>query len=62
MATAFESVFTPTIIELKNLSPAPRKQDEAWSDWIFATVRADLSPIPEVQRFAILYRVRPVER
>ena len=49
-------------IELKNLSPAPQKQDEAWSDWIFATARADLSPIPEVERFAIRYRVRPVER
>ena len=42
-------------IELKNLSPAPRKQDEAWSDWIFATARADLSPIPQVGRFAIRY-------
>ena len=49
-------------IELKNLSPAPRKQDEAWSDWIFASARADLSPVPEVERFAIRYRVRPVER
>ena len=49
-------------IELKNLSPAPRKQDEAWSDWIFATAHADLSPIAEVERFAIRYRVRPVER
>ena len=49
-------------IELKNLSPAPRKQDEAWSDWIFATARADLSPIPELERFAIRYRFRPVER
>jgi hypothetical protein len=49
-------------IELNNLPPAPGKQDEAWSDWIFATARADLSPIPEVERFAIRYRVRPVER
>ena len=49
-------------IEPKNLSPAPRKQDEAWSDWIFATARADLSPIPELERFAIRYRFRPVER
>src|SRR5215831_8660436 len=48
-------------IELKNLSPAPRKQDETWSDWIFATEQADRSPIPEVERFAIRYRVRPVE-
>jgi hypothetical protein len=49
-------------IELKNLPAAPRKQDEAWCDWIFATARADLSAIPEVERFAIRYRVRPVER
>jgi hypothetical protein len=49
-------------IELKNLSPAPRKQDEAWSDWIFATARADLSSIPEGERFAIRYRIQPVER
>ena len=44
-------------IDLKNLSPAPRKQDETWSDWIFASTRADLSPVPEVERFAIRYRV-----
>ena len=25
-------------VELKNLPPAPRKADEAWSDWIFANV------------------------
>jgi MFS family permease len=49
-------------IDLKNLSPAPRKQDETWSDWIFASARADLSPVPEVELFAIRYRVRPVER
>ena len=30
-------------VELKNLPPAPRKQDETWSDWIFATERADLT-------------------
>jgi hypothetical protein len=49
-------------IELKNLSPTPRKQDEVWSDWIFATAQADQSPIPGVERFAIRYRVRPVKR
>lgn len=49
-------------VELKNLPPAPRKEDVAWSDWIFASARADLSPVPEVERFAIRYRVRPVER
>lgn len=49
-------------VELKNLPPAPRRQDEAWSDWIFATERADLTPIPDSERFAIRYRVHPIER
>jgi hypothetical protein len=49
-------------VELKNLPPAPRKEDEAWSDWIFATERADLTPIPDSERFAIRYRVHPIER
>jgi len=49
-------------VELKNLPPAPRKQDQAWSDWIFATERADLTPIPDSERFAIRYRVHPIER
>src|SRR6266481_2514059 len=44
-------------IELK-IPPAPRKQDETWSEWIFATQRADLSPVPEPERFAARYRVR----
>ena len=48
--------------ELKNLPPAPRKQDEAWSDWIFATERADLTPVSDPERFAIRYRVHPIER
>jgi hypothetical protein len=49
-------------VELKNLPPAPRKEDEAWSDWIFAIERADLTPVPDSERFAIRYRVRPIER
>jgi hypothetical protein len=49
-------------VELKNLPPAPREQDKAWSDWIFATELADLTPIPDSQRFAIRYRVHPIER
>jgi len=49
-------------VELKNLPPAPRKEDEVWSDWIFATERADLTPIPDSERFAIRYRVHPIER
>jgi len=46
-------------IELK-IPPTPRKEDETWSDWIFATQRADLSPVPEPERMALRYRVRPV--
>jgi hypothetical protein len=46
-------------IELK-IPPSPRKEDETWSDWIFATQRADLTPIPEADRMALRYRVRPV--
>ena len=49
-------------VELKNLPPAPRKENEAWSDWIFATERADLTPIPDLERFALRYRVHPIER
>jgi hypothetical protein len=49
-------------IELKNLPPTPRKQDETWSGWILATSHADFSLIPEVERFAMRYRVRAVER
>jgi hypothetical protein len=48
-------------VELKNLPSAPRKQDEAWSDWIFATERADLTAISNSERFAIRYRVHPIE-
>jgi hypothetical protein len=47
-------------IELK-IPPAPRKEDETWSDWIFATQRADLSPVPEPERFAARYRVRTAD-
>jgi hypothetical protein len=48
-------------VELKNLPPAPRKQDEAWSDWIVATERADLTAIPDSERFKIRYRVHPID-
>jgi hypothetical protein len=47
-------------IELK-IPPSPRKEDETWSDWISATQRADLTPVPEPDRFAVRYRVRPVD-
>ena len=46
-------------VELK-IPPAPRKEDQTWSDWIFAMQRADLSPIPETERMALRHRVRPV--
>jgi hypothetical protein len=46
-------------IELK-IPPGPRKEDETWSDWIFARQRADLSPVPETERMALRYRVSPV--
>jgi hypothetical protein len=48
-------------IELR-IPPAPRKEDETWSDWIFATQRADLSPVSEPERMALRYRVRPVNK
>jgi MFS family permease len=47
-------------IKLK-LAAKPRKEDEAWSDWIVATERADLSPVPEPERIAVRYRVQPEE-
>jgi hypothetical protein len=46
-------------IELR-IPPAPRKEDETWSDWIFATQRADLSPVSEPERMALRYRIRTV--
>ena len=48
-------------IELR-IPPAPRKDDETWSDWIFATQRADLSTVSEPERMALRYRVRPVNK
>jgi hypothetical protein len=45
-------------IELK-IPPSPRKEDEMWSEWIFATQRADLTPVSDPDRFALRYRVRP---
>ena len=41
------------------LRAKPRKEDEAWSDWITAAERADLSPVPEAERIAVRYRVQP---
>src|SRR5438093_9077366 len=47
-------------IELK-IPPTPRKEDETWSDWIFATQRANLSPVSESERMALRYRGRPID-
>jgi MFS family permease len=44
-----------------DLPAAPRKENETWSDWIFATERGDLSPVPEQERMALRYRVRPID-
>jgi hypothetical protein len=46
-------------IDLRNLPAAPRKENETWSDWTPATQRTDLSPVPEPERIAVRYRVRP---
>ena len=48
-------------IELR-IPPVPRKDDETWSDWIFAAQRADLSAVSEPERMALRYRVRPVNK
>src|SRR5438552_2671067 len=48
---------TGQFIKLK-LRAKPRREDEAWSDWIMATERADLSPVPESERMAVRYRVQ----
>jgi MFS family permease len=47
-------------IKLK-LRAKPTKEDEAWSDWMTATERADLSPVPDGERIAVRYRVQPEE-
>ena len=47
-------------IKLK-LRAKPTKDDQAWSDWLMATERADLSPVPEGERIAVRYRVQAEE-
>jgi hypothetical protein len=47
-------------IELK-IPPVPRKEDETWSDSIFATQRADLSPVADPESMALRYRVQPID-
>lgn len=47
-------------IKLK-LRAKPTREDEAWSNWITATERVDLSQVPEADRIALRYRVQPAE-
>ena len=51
----------PQLFDVK-IPSVPRKQDENWSDWMTAEKRADLTPIPEAERFSIRYRVRELDR
>jgi hypothetical protein len=48
-------------IDLK-LPGSPGPANERWSDWSLATRRADFTPVPEPERFALRYRVQPIER
>lgn len=59
LASIGDAVEASQFLELK-LPPAPGEQDKEWSDWITATQRADLSPVPESERFAVRYRVQPM--
>jgi MFS family permease len=43
------------------LPAAPGEENETWSDWMFATRHADLTPVPDPERIAARYRVRPVD-
>jgi hypothetical protein len=44
-----------------DLPAAPRKENEAWSDWTFATQYADETPATGSERMSARYRVRPIE-
>ena len=59
MASIGNEPVASQFVELK-IPPAPQKKDEAWSDWTFATQRADLSPVAEPERMALRCRVRTV--
>lgn len=61
MASIGNEPVASQFIELR-IPPAPRTEDEIWSDWIFATQQADLSPVSEPERMALRYRVRPVNK
>ena len=56
VSIGYESI-APQMFDIK-IPPVPRETDEIWSQWITATKRADLSPLPEPERFSLRYRVR----
>ena len=58
LLVSIESEGASQFIKLK-LGAKPTKEDEAWSDWMMATQRADLTPVPEADRIAVRYRVQP---
>ena len=60
LALIGNTVEASQFIELE-LPSNPREQDEKWSDWIVAKERADLSPVPESERFSARYRVQSIE-
>ena len=42
------------------LPGSPDPASKQWSEWSFATGRADLTPVPEPERLAVRYRVQPM--
>jgi hypothetical protein len=44
-----------------DLPAAPRKENETWSDWIFATQYADETPATGLERMSARYRIQPVD-
>src|SRR5207248_2231609 len=44
-----------------NLPARPRKENEEWSNWTFATEHADLTPVADPERISVRYRVRVVD-
>jgi hypothetical protein len=60
--------FLPSIANIEHgsqfipldLPAAPRKENETWSDWIFATQYADETPATGSDRMSARYRIQPV--
>jgi hypothetical protein len=44
-----------------DLPAAPRRENETWSDWIFATQYADETPATGSDRMSARYRIQPVD-